>query len=228
MTDTQSKSRIRSIQNRDLQVVQQLIRDYPGFSQLSFEAQLDRIVLILESVCGFGAVGVESIEQLSSVFSFKNGAVIQTIFESSEYVHSETGDKRKKYRQSFEGGFCLERDFKKQLANEGGDSQAEGPIRKKVVGKVRPKTSSSPTPLRKPTATTPKKQRETPVQPSPLTTSSELSTKPVDNPTHMHSLEAEAAPNTTTTPQWPIKPFVIGAAVLVVIGISVIAFLIDR
>lgn len=127
--------RIRDIQKRDLMVVRHLTSDYPGFFDLGAEDQLDRIVLVLESICGFGAVSVETIGQLNSVFKC-DVKDIALYFQTNQYDNPQTGGKKNKYRESFEGAFCLEREFKKNLSEEGEETNSNEPIRKKVPPKA--------------------------------------------------------------------------------------------
>jgi hypothetical protein len=143
----ESERRIRDIHKRDLQIVKQLVQDYPGFKKLKIEDQLDRVVLVLETICGFGAVSQETLSQLRTVFVIE-ASVVEAQFRVSQYTHKETGAARPRYRESFSGAYCLERDFKKQLASEESKSSPDEPIRKKVPSKNPPQSVKPLTPLR--------------------------------------------------------------------------------
>lgn len=222
--EPEAQRRIRDIQKRDLMVVRHLISDYPGFSSLNSEDQLDRIVLVLESICGYGAVSVETIGQLESVFPC-DVKDIGDYFQSSQYDSSQTGEKKHKYRESFEGAFRLEREYKKNLSEEGDESENNEPIRKKVPPK--PKSQEpvqnkmqSPKPQPKPKAAAeapkpgPSAPMPTPSKPDQiLDKSPRLSTEPVD----------KADESTKKSPM----PLIVGAAVAVVVIVVIIAFAIN-
>ncbi len=144
--ESSGQRRIRDIQKRDLMVVRHLMSDYPDFSHLNSEDQLDRIVLVLESICGYGAVSVETIGQLQSVFQY-DVKDVREYFQTSQYNNIQTGEKKNKYRTPFEGAFRLEREFKKNLSEEGGESDSNEPIRKKVPKPKSSKPASQSRPM---------------------------------------------------------------------------------
>ena len=222
--EPEAQRRIRDIQKRDLMVVRHLISDYPGFSDLNAEDQLDRIVLVLESICGFGAVSVETIGQLESVFPCDVKDVVG-YFQTSQYDSSQTGEKKNKYRESFEGAFRLEREYKKNLSEEGDESTTNEPIRKKVPAKPKsqePQANKmrSPKPQPKPQAVAPAVK---PKSSSPEPTSS----KPDQNMDKSPRLSTEPVDKTEESIKKSPMPLIVGAAVAVVVIVVIVAFAIN-
>lgn len=222
--EPEAQRRIRDIQKRDLMVVRHLISDYPGFSDLNSEDQLDRIVLVLESICGYGAVSVETIGQLESVFSC-SVKDIAVYFQSSQYDNPQTGEKKNKYRESFEGAFRLEREYKKSLSEEGDESETNEPIRKKVPAKPKsqepqPKKMQSPKPQPKPQAVAPAVK---PAPPTPLPTPS----KPDQNMDKSPRLSTDSVDKDEESTKKSPMPLIVGAAVAVVVIVVIIAFAIN-
>lgn len=130
-------SQIRSIQKRDLSVVTQFMKEYTEFNQLSREDQLDRVVLVLHSACGFGAICNETIQQLKPIAGDRFANIdLDTHFKNSEYENVKSGEKKNRYRESFPGGYRLDREYRNQMTSEGDESLEDEPIRKKVVKKV--------------------------------------------------------------------------------------------
>lgn len=128
---------VRPLQRRDIQVLQTLIKDYPGFSSLTAEDKLDRMVLVLTNVCGFGGVLVETLETALNQLSYPLPLDIEKHFENSTWTNRE-GEQRKRYVNNFARAFKLDPGLSLKLVDEGRSSSEEEPIRKVVPGKKKP------------------------------------------------------------------------------------------
>lgn len=245
--------RIREIQKRDLMVVRHLVSDYPGFKNLGPEDQLDRIVLVLESICGYGAISVDTIQQLESVFTTQVKELSQ-YFKTSQYKNSETGEMTNKFRESFEDGFCLEREFKKALSQEGEESEINEPIRKKVPAKPKapePEYREISRRFSEPNVTKKPVVKSSPVTSAPSPSSSQNS--PVEEVAPSPEVKVEAPTSVAPSPKFSGQnldknaglstgdvdkeseemkksplPLIVGGAVLVIVVIVILAFVLSR
>lgn len=193
-----AERKIRDLQKRDLQVIKQLISEYPKFKSLPPGDQLDRIVLVLETVCGFGAISEQTIQQFQVLLPFSSD-IVPGHLNTATYSHE--GVTKRRYREPFPGGYCLEREFKKILASEGNRSSQDEPIRKKVAAKrvetpppqptrSRQASISARAPVPTPAPTAPVQQDAKPVLDEKVVIKPVLSTPLVDNKPMANSTEA--------------------------------------
>jgi hypothetical protein len=228
--------------------LKKLMSSYPGFANLPAGDQLDRMVLILQSACGYGAVSKRIVEQIQERLNWQPGFDIEGHFRSAKYESVETASDQTRYRESFEGAYCLKREFMNLLSNEGEESSSNEPIRKKVKvpeASVAPIQSQKPMPGAK--SQGPKAQTAGSKPASTVNTKSspaEAKTPAPQSPQTVAAQEPQAATpqqahhkgggreTTTATPSEqpsvdnsPFKPWMILAAtaVLIVIAIAIFA-----
>ncbi|NQZ01758.1 MAG: hypothetical protein HRT45_13940 [Bdellovibrionales bacterium] len=127
---------IRDLSQREYRFLKKLMTSYPGFGSLSAGDQLDRMILILQSACGYGAVSKRIVGQIQSELGWEPSFDIEGHFRSAEYNSAETAGTQTRYRESFEGAFCLKREFMNVLSNEGEEASSNEPIRKKVKAPI--------------------------------------------------------------------------------------------
>jgi hypothetical protein len=125
---------VRPLQRRDLQVLQTLVKDYPGFKNLPEGDQLDRMVLVLTNVCGFGGVLASTLSEALEQIRYRLSLDVEEHFKNSIWTNRE-GETRKRYVNNFASAFKLEPGLSIKLMSEGEDSSQEEPIRKSVAGK---------------------------------------------------------------------------------------------
>jgi hypothetical protein len=125
---------VRPLQRRDIQVLQTLVKDYPGFKSLSEGDQLDRIVLVLTNVCGFGGVMASTIESALGMIPYKLSMNIEEHFKNSMWTNRE-GETRRRYVNNFAQAYKLEPGLTIKLISESKSADSEEPIRKTVSGK---------------------------------------------------------------------------------------------
>lgn len=125
---------VRALQRRDLQVLQTLVKDYPGFKELPPGDQLDRMVLVLTNVCGFGGVLVSTMESVQEQISYKVPIDVLDHFQNSTWVNRE-GVSRKRYVNNFADAYKLDPGLSLKLTSERQGRSDEEPIRKVVPGR---------------------------------------------------------------------------------------------
>lgn len=152
-TDQSLEEQHRSIKNlsgREVSFLKHLISNYPNFGELSAGDQFDRMILVLQSACGYGAVSERIGKQIQEKLDWESGFEILIHFQNSQYDSHEAGETQTRYRESFEGAFSLKREYMNFLANEGENQSENEPIRKKVPRKEPVKAKEKVTPIAKP------------------------------------------------------------------------------
>lgn len=134
---------IKDLGARELTFLRKLQSDYPGFAKLNTGDQLDRMILVLQSACGYGAVSERIVQQIQQQLNWGKDFDIDNHFRSSKYESKEASATLTRYRESFEGAFALKREYMTELANEGEDQDSEEPIRKRVAKKAPTPTDDS-------------------------------------------------------------------------------------
>ena len=135
---------VRPLQKRDIQVLHTLVKDYPGFKDLSEGDRLDRMVLVLTNVCGFGGVLVSTIETALGMIPYKIDISVDDHFRNSVWTNRE-GETRRRYVNNFASAFKLEPGLSIKLISESKERPLEEPIRKSVSGKKVAPVSVKPT-----------------------------------------------------------------------------------
>lgn len=178
---------VRPLQRRDIQVLQTLVKDYPNFSKLSEGDQLDRIVLILTQVCGFGGVVVETIQTALDQMPHNLSLDIEDHFLNSTWINRE-GEARKRYVNNFAQAYKLDPGLSLKLIDESKTSTSEEPIRKVVPAKKKlepqpveqkPPTSNAKTIAQKPAPAPEAKEPVAPIGTTATSVETPVSTTPV-------------------------------------------------
>ncbi len=134
---------VRPLQRRDIQILHTLVKEYPGWKDLSEGDRLDRMVLVLTNVCGFGGVLVTTIETALGMIPYKLNINIDDHFRNSVWTNRE-GETRRRYVNNFASAFKLEPGLSIKLISESKERPLEEPIRKSVSGKKTAPVSAKP------------------------------------------------------------------------------------